>query len=731
MFESTASPILIAIAFFGLGAGVVFFTRFNKTSTTHISLGMAMLGGVAAVTGSVVYWRNPLMPSLNPFAVPAFIEGFPSLHFSLYIDPLSAFFMLLIGSLTTGVSLYSLVWLKDTPNRRRIASLFNLLILSTLLVVVMDNTFYFLVALEGMTLSFGFLTLYKHNQFIEGLISSPRAMEESKRAFKTYLISSHVGLVFITIAFLLLAVQCQSFNFSDFRMLNLSSHYPLLANLIFGLGLTGFGIKAALVPFHPWLPITHPHSPTNIHAIMSGLIIKVAGIYGLLRLLFEFLKPIPWEWGAIVLILGGITAVAGVFYAITSLNLKTALANHSIENVGIILVGIGLALIFSSTKFTHTSAVRGLAALALVAALYHTLNHAIFKGLLFLATGAIENRTGTVEMDSLGGLIKRYPWTAVTFLIGAVSIAGFPPFNGFISEWLTLQSLFAGWAKFDRSVGLRLRGSMLIAAFLLSAAIGLTALAFAKITGETLLGPPRKAKILKHERPGDVPWAMRSVLVTLAVLCLLLGLFPVPVINWLTDAACQLTHSSNACRLQTTQLAAQTLPVVKTTNASVTITLPAISAESDDDYATQLPILPLLLPASIAAATAFGLSRIRRKKPLAPGAVWNCGAPYQAETMQITGEAYAFLTWGAISKKLPANTDPDATAPPVYVPFQFFMTTRRYVIEFFRWSYNAATALLVRWSNYLGDSLQNGDVRHYLLYILAAFLLVLFILINL
>ncbi len=730
MFEPTFFPILIAIAFFALGAGVVFFTRFNKTSITYISLGLAMLGGIAAVLGSVYYWRNPLMSPLNLFTISAFIEGFPSLHLSFYVDPLSAFFMLLIGGLTAGVSLYSLVWLQDTPNRRRIASLFNLLILSTLLVVVIDNAFYFLVALEGMTLSFGFLTLYKHNQFIEGLISSPRAMEESKRAFKTYLIASHVGLVFITIAFLLLAVQSQSFNFSDFRMLNLS-RYPILANLIFGLGLIGFGIKAALVPFHPWLPITHPHSPTNIHAIMSGLIIKVAGIYGLLRLLFEFLTPIPWEWGAIVLILGGITAVAGVFYAITSLNLKTALANHSIENIGIILVGIGLSLIFSSTKFTDTPDVRGLAALALVAALYHTLNHAVFKGLLFLATGAIENRTGTVQMDELGGLIKRYPWIALTFLIGAVSIAGFPPFNGFISEWLTLQSLFAGWVKFGGSVGLRLRGSMLIAVLLLSTAIGLTALAFAKITGETLLGAPRKPEILKRERPGDVPWAMRSVLVALAVLCLLLGLFPMPVINSLTDAACQLTHLSDACRLQTEQLTAQKLPFIKATNADVTITLPATSAESNDDYAAQLPILPLLLPAGIAAATAFGISRMRRKKPLPPGPVWNCGAPHQAETMQITGEAYAFLTWGTISKKLPANTGNNATAPPVYVPFQFFMTTRRYVIEFFRWGYNAATVLLVRWSNRLGDFLQNGDVRHYLLYILAAFLLVLLILVNL
>ncbi len=703
MFPELGAFTQAFIALFVLGGGVGLLgpSRLGKARLTALSLSLACLGGAVAAGGALALDKGS--PPVELFHVARLTEELPALALELYLDPLAAFFLFLTGAFSVGVTLYSFVWLRDVPDRQRVAGVYNLFVLSLLLLVLANNVYFFLLCLECMTLNFAFLVLYRHNKLLEEDEAPAEEMEAAKLAFKTYLVSSHVGVVLITTALILLSFFAKSLSFDALRELTLSGQ-PVTASLIFVLALAGLGIKAGMAPFHVWLPLAHPYSPTNIHAMLSGLAIKVGGIYGMLRLFFEFLRPVPWWWGAVLLGLAGLTAIVGVFYAIASRDLKTALANHSVENIGIILAGIGLALIFASDSFAGQPTIAGLAGLPLVAALYHTLNHALFKGLLFLCTGAIENRTGTVEIEALGGLMRRYPWTSITFLVGATSIAGFPPFNGFISEWLTLQSFLAGMALFSTDYKWWLLLVLVATLLLLGLAFGLTALAFVKIVGETLLGVPRRPQVVVEEKPGEVPWPMRAVLAVLAILCLGLGLLPGWVIGRLGSISSELGHS---------------LPFASDSATHLLLT-PSTA------YTAELNILPLLILLIVPALVVIAAAR-RHKDQTRSTPVWTCGTPYDPASMQITGGAFSSLVWERLGGALPADavTSPQWHGQPL--PVRFFLSHRRYVSEVFAQVYNWGTSWLVSTSERLGDWFQNGDIRRYLLYILAAFLLVLVI----
>lgn len=439
----------------------------------------------------------------------------PLLTYAIRIDPLAAFFVLTMSLAGFAASIYAWGYLRHFHGRASVAalgSLFNGFLLSMTLVVLADNGLFFLIVWELMALSSYFLVVTEHEK------------AEVRDAGFLYLIMTHAGAAFIILAFLLFFQQSGSFSFEDFR----HPRYPLpdhLRTFAFLAALIGFGSKAGVIPLHVWLPYAHPAAPSHVSALMSGVMIKTA-IYGLLRVTFDFLGgSFPWWWGFVVLLVGATSAVLGVMYAMMENDLKRLLAFSSVENIGIIFLGIGAGMIF------QTFGLHELAALGLLAGLYHTINHAMFKSLLFLGAGALLYATHTRNMEEYGGLLRRMPWTGCFFLIGAASIAGLPPMNGFVSEWLIFQSLFVSF----QLPSLLMKLMLPLAAALLALTGALALACFAKAFGISFLALPRSTPARHAE---EVPWSMRIGMGLLAAVCMLLGLAPmivVPVLDRITS----------------------------------------------------------------------------------------------------------------------------------------------------------------------------------------------------
>lgn len=445
----------------------------------------------------------------------------PFLTFAIRLDPLASFFVLTISLVGVAASVFALGYVTEFYGRSSIAamgSLFNGFLLSMTLVVMADNGFMFLIVWELMSLLSYFLVVTEHEK------------AEVRYAGLFYLIMAHVGTAFIMLTFLIFFQKAGSFSFEAFR--NLEQPLPEgMRTLAFLMALVGFGAKAGIVPLHVWLPYAHPAAPSHISALMSGVMIKTA-IYALIRVYFDFLGgQFPWWWGFVVLLVGTTSALLGVMYALMEHDLKRLLAFHSVENIGIILLGIGAGMIF------QTYGLKEFAALGLLAGLYHTINHAMFKALLFLGAGSLLYATHTRNMEEYGGLLRRMPWTGLFFLIGAVSISALPPTNGFVSEWLVFQTLFLSL----QLPALFLKLMLPIAAALL-ALTGVLALAcFAKAFGISFLALPRSSHARHAE---EVPIAMRIGMGILAVLCVGLGLAPMIVVPLLDRITSPLTGVS-------------------------------------------------------------------------------------------------------------------------------------------------------------------------------------------
>ena len=356
--------------------------------------------------------------------------GLPDLPFHLRLDLLSGFFLVVIGLLAFFVSIYSLGYVKGYLGHRPVTSLvvfYSLFLAGMILVVLADDAFFFLIAWEMMAAASYFLVLFEDERM------------ENRRAAFLYLVVAHVGAIAILLSFGIMAGLATGFKgfegytFDAMRETDLPAGW---ASIAFLLAFFGFSAKAGVIPLHVWLPEAHPVAPSNVSALMSGVMLKTA-IYGIVRVVFDLIGVFPWWWGALVLVFGLVSAVMGVLYALMQHDLKRLLAYHSVENIGIILIGIGLAMIFTSFDMSL------LAALALIAGLYHTLNHAMFKGLLFMGAGAVLHATHERNMEEMGGLIRFMPWTAVLFLIGCISISALPPFNGFVSGMAYLPGIFA------------------------------------------------------------------------------------------------------------------------------------------------------------------------------------------------------------------------------------------------------------------------------------------------
>ncbi len=471
--------------------------------TTLASL-LATVAGVWTVASGIAY--QVILPL-----------GLPDLPFHLRLDLLSGFFLVVVGLLAFFVSIYSIGYVKGFLGHRSITSLvvfYALFLAGMLLVVLADDAFFFLISWEMMTAASYFLVLFEDEKM------------ENRRAAFLYLVVAHVGAIAILLSFGIMAGLASgftgfgSYTFDAMRETELPAGW---ASLAFLLAFFGFSAKAGVIPLHVWLPEAHPVAPSNVSALMSGVMLKTA-IYGIVRVVFDLIGVFPWWWGALVLVFGLVSAVMGVLYALMQHDLKRLLAYHSVENIGIILIGIGLAMIFSSFDMSL------LAALALIAGLYHTLNHAMFKGLLFMGAGAVLHATHERNMEEMGGLIRFMPWTAALFLIGCISISALPPFNGFVSEWLTYQAFLLSPALPSPLLNLLIP----LGAALLALTSALAAACFVKAFGVTFLGHQRG----HHQgRVHEVRWSMRIGMLLAALTCLGLGVLPTVVIQWMDPIA--------------------------------------------------------------------------------------------------------------------------------------------------------------------------------------------------
>lgn len=518
--------------------------------------------------------------------------GLPDLPFHLRMDALSSFFLLLLGGASIGISLFSAGYFRSmAADTLVLLNLeYHVFMAAMALVFMADDAYLFMVAWESMALSSYFLVTTDHNK------------SEVRRAGFLYLLIAHVGAIAILMSFGVMQGGHGDYTFDTMRDTHLSTFW---ASVTFLLALFGFGAKAGILPMHAWLPEAHPAAPSPVSAMMSGIMLKTA-IYGILRVTFDLLDSQLWWWGVLALTLGLITALFGVIFAAVQVDMKRLLAYSSIENIGIILAGIGLTLIF------HTFHKDALAALALTATLYHALNHSFMKSLLFLGTGSVLHATGERDLGKLGGLIHKMPKLALLMLVGTLAIAGLPPLNGFVSEWLLLQA-------FLLSPGLPypyLNMLVPIAAAALVLAAALAGYVMVKFYGVIFLGQPRDGKIAQAHDAGI--WE-RIGMLCMVVACLALGVFPTFVILHIDFVTEMLVHQSLGSSAAKTGW----------------LLLTPIQAER----ASYGPLILLFIIVAGGLLTMLAVKKYYHGR-LRRGPAWDCGYPAQTARMQDTAEGF-------------------------------------------------------------------------------------------
>jgi hydrogenase-4 component B len=554
----------------------------------HLSALMGALAGIGVSLGILL--GDPGRTLTQP--LPAI---FPFARLSLSVDGLSAYFLLVISLVAVASTIYGPAYLRahspDAGAARRATQVLALNVFLGCMVFLCcaGDALTFLLCWEGMTLA----------SYV--LVVSDDRDGENARAGLLYMVMTHGGTAMLLVAFLALTERAGAFDFAALRAAagNLDD---TTRTILFFLALGGFATKAGVAPLHVWLPRAHPAAPSHVSALMSGVMLKVA-IYGILRFAFDLLAPVdgplPSSWGWTVLVLGTTSAVLGVLYALQQHDLKRLLAFHSVENVGIILIGVGLAMILWRREDVGGT----LAILALTAALLHTVNHAAFKGLLFLGAGSVLCRTHVRNMEELGGLARHMPWTAGLFLLGAVAISALPPLNGFVSEWLTFQALLGGASHFQGPAGL----VIVFSAAMLALTGGLAAACFVKAFGVTFLGRPRTPHA---EHATEVPPSMIAGMVWLAALCVFLGVAPGYAMRLLDAPTAGLLHSYGASAVVTAQG-----PLV----LSTALILPGGTKATAISMTMLAALLIALLP------IAWLLRRGLRPAPQRTAPTWTCG----------------------------------------------------------------------------------------------------------
>jgi len=600
--------------------------------------------------------------------------GLPWLGAHFRIDPLAAFFLVVVNLGGASASLFALGYGRHEDAPQRVLPFYPVYIAAMNLVVMSDDAFSFLVSWEFMSLTSWALVISHHR------------VSENVRAGYIYLLMAGFGTLALLLAFGLLAGADGNYAFDAIRMSHPST---ALAALVLVLAIVGAGSKAGVVPLHAWLPLAHPAAPSHVSALMSGVMTKVA-VYGLIRIVFDLLGPPDWWWSMVVLGVGGITAVMGVLYALMQHDLKRLLAYHTVENIGIIYIGLGLALAFKAANMPLA------AALALTAGLFHVFNHSVFKSLLFFGAGAVLNATGERDMEHLGGLIHRMPQTAFVFLVGCVAISALPPLNGFVSEWLTFQAILLSpqlpaW-------GLKFMVPAVGALLALSAA--LAAACFVKAFGVTFLGRARTPAAAQAQETDSNSLA---AMYFLAVLCLVAGILP----GFFIDALNPVTYSLIGVGMPH-QAGVEWLSIVPI-------------AESRSSYNGLLVFAFVIMSGSLAA---FAIHRLASNR-LRRAPAWDCGYPDPSPATQYTASSFAQpirRVYGATvfrAREIGEMPPPGSMAPA------------RLTVDLHDLIWDAAYAPIARFVGYATDRLnvlQFLTIRQYLSLVFTALVLLLLVL---
>jgi hydrogenase-4 component B len=578
------AAVTLSVCWIGLGAVGLAFHRAPRVISRAVFPAGALVSLALAATG---LWAIGAPPSAA--ILPA---GLPDLPFHVRIDALSGFFLLLLGGVAFAISLFAAGYFRDTEGRvlALLSLQYHVFLASMAFVVIADDAYLFMITWESMALSSYFLVTTEHHD------------EQNRKAGFIYLLVAHIGALGILLCFGVLHGGHGDYTFEALRAAELGGSWATVAFL---LAFFGFGAKAGMLPLHVWLPEAHPAAPSPVSALMSGVMLKTA-IYGMVRVIYDLIGGIRWEWGLTVLLFGAATSLFGVLFALMQHDLKRLLAYHSVENIGIILIGIGLSMVFIGSG--HPVA----GALGLIAGLYHTLNHAVFKGLLFLGAGSILKSTGIRNLNEMGGLIRYLPHTALYFLVGALAISALPPLNGFVSEWLTFQASLQA-PLLESSV---VRSLVPIVAAVLALSGALTGMCFVKVYGIAFLGQHRHQF---PEPPREASHWERAGMLWLTLGCFALGLFPVFMIGELNKVCLALVGSG----LSDEAMASGWLWLVPT-------------ASSQASYS---PVVSLLVIAAVLGLTFLVVrqvyhGRLRRADP------WDCGFPEQSPRMQDTADAF-------------------------------------------------------------------------------------------
>lgn len=633
-------------------------------------------GTVAAALGSILAFAAAVKALITPGVYAANLP-LPSnlMTFTIRLDDLGALFLAIVSFVSFLASVYGYSYMRkhaSTMAAGNMYAFFNVFLASMPLVILANDAVAFLISWEIMSLASYFLVVSDH-----------RAKENVRAGF-LYFVMTHVATAALLIMFMLLFRVTGSFDFDTYRSVGgLLSGGTLIAVAL--LAIFGFGTKAGIIPFHIWLPGAHPAAPSHVSALMSGVMIKT-GIYMLIRVFFDFFPGSPSWVGLLVLFIGSISSVLGVLYALGEHDIKRLLAYHSIENIGIILIGLGASMVF------HSSGHEGLALLALGAALFHTVNHAIFKSLLFLAAGAVVAATHSRNIESYGGLIKRMPGTAFFFLVGSIAISGIVPFNGFASEWLTFQSLFGGIA----TMGILEKLMMMFATASLALTAGLAAACFVKAFGITFLARPR-TDAASHATEAGI--GMQLPMGTLALTALVLGVLggPAALIFILIAAG---------------------LPIFSTIELAPSLSMTGgLSIAGSFATLDMVSISAALIIALLLTSILFLLGG-RTKRTVAP--TWACGSLPLEPRMEITATAFsrAIITiFGGLLKPTKQTTLEYHDARMRYFP-KYHAVDMHLEDIYMRYIYAPIGRATLTLSRIVAKT-QSGNTHLYLLYIVA------------
>jgi hydrogenase-4 component B len=586
--------------------------------------------------------------------------GLPSLPFHLRLDSLSAYFLMVIGAASAGISAFAAGYFRKgegTP-AGLLCLEYHVFLASMAGVVLADDAYAFMVLWETMALSSFFLVTANHR------------IPEVRSAGYLYITMARIGAIAILLCFGVLQANTGDYTFANMRGQQLG---PFWASIGFLLAVLGFGAKAGVLPLHVWLPEAHPAAPSPVSALMSGVMLNTA-IYGILRVSLDLLSLRLWWWGGLLLAIGLATALFGVVFASVQMDMKRLLAYSSIENMGLLFVGMGLTLIFAGYDMLP------MAALSLTATLYHVASHACFKSLLFLGTGSVLHATSERNLGKLGGLIRTMPWVGWLTLLGVLASAGLPPLGGFVSEWLLLQSFL-----FTPGLPVPLLTMLIpVVAALIALVAALAGYTMVKFFGVIFLGQPREDKLAHAHDAG--PWE-RSGMVWLALGCVALGLLPTQFIQLIDPVTQQLVLAGLGERVAASGW------------------LLAHTALQQASYGPVIFLLGILGSFALAFLLVRWLyhGRIRRGLP------WACGFPWGTARMQDTAEGFGqpirqiFEPFFVMRRELPTPFDEH----PTY----------RVVVEdhFWRWLYVPIMDL----ANYLARLLslmQQGRISVYLMY---------------